>query len=594
MNCPWLIRSILAVALGFHASVAVADEPRQGASAPRSVTLPETKNIEKSGINTGVAGSILSSRFANSHRDLEQSAKYIDETLAHEPKNEKFVKDGIRINVLIGDIAKAQRYVAMLPKITHKEPLIASLLMLQELDAKHYASAHTLIENASSGGLFGVIKPVLLRWIEVAKNPAMKPVDMQKIVDKSGFFAPFLNYQQALINDVLGHQEAASGFYRLASADAALTPYRVVEALANFYMRQGQWKQAQEVFDSYAKANPDSSLLPDNLLTLGVKRDVPKPLVANSREGLAEIYFTTASILYGEEATEETFLFLRLALYLRPDFPPAQLMLANLYEQINSYQKAIRVYDTIAPGNVFFRRGQVRKALNLEALGKIDEAIALLDSLAETYPHDVSSLITKGDILREQEKFNEASAAYSVAIDRSTIGRDDWPLFYARGICYERAGQWNAAEKDFLKALSLKPNEPEVLNYLAYSWLTMNKNIQKAKEMLIVAVDARPEDAHIVDSLGWAHYLSGDFEKAVEILEQALNLMPDDPSINDHLGDAYWRAERKTEAQFQWQRALKNKPEKDLKKALERKLRSGLSPFMPQQQSLKLPLPARI
>jgi len=583
---------ILAVALLLPAISARADDPLPKQSASHEALVPRSEALPKTEVKAGLAGSILSSRFAKTHRDLAEAAKYIDETLAREPKNEKFINEGIRTNVLIGDIAKAQRLTDMLPALTHREPLISSLLMLREFDGGHYEKAEKLMQDASDAGLFGVIKPVLVKWIQVARHPKMKPVDMQKIVDKSGFFAPFLNYQQALINDVLGYQEAASGFYRLASADPALTPYRVVEAFANFYARQGEWKQAQDVYDAYAKANPDSSLLPDNLLTLGKKREAPKPLISNSREGLAEIYFTTASILYGEEATQETFLFLQLALHLRPDFPPAQLMLANLYEQMAAYKKAISIYDAIARGNVFYRRGQIRKALNLEALGDIDGAIALLDAQAEAYPKDVSAMITKGDILREKADYEKATDAYSVAIARSQLDNGDWPLFYARGICYERAGDWEKAEKDFFKALELEPNEPEVLNYLAYSWLMMNKNVLKAREMLTAAVDARPDDPHIVDSLGWAHYLSGNFDKSVELLEHAINMVPDDPSVNDHLGDAYWRVGRKTEAHYQWRRALQNAPEEALESAIKDKLKYGLPPFLSQQQSLQLPAPA--
>jgi Flp pilus assembly protein TadD len=358
----------------------------------------------------------------------------------------------------------------------------------------------------------------------------------------------------------------------------------VVEALANFYARQGQWDKAQQTFDDYARANPDSSLLPGKLKpTEGEVR----PLVADAKEGLAELFFTTASILFGEESTQDTFLYLRIALDLKPNLPPAQLMLANLYEQVEDYKQAIAIYDGMEQGNVFYRRGQVRKALNLEAMGKRDQAIALLDRISRDHETDSLALITKGDMLRESQRFEEAAEAYGEALKRSQpLSGSDWPLLYARGISYERAGEWPKAEADFLQALKLEPNQPDVMNYLAYSWLMMNKNITQARQYLEVALNARPDDAHIIDSMGWAQYLSGDFESAVAAFEKAAELMPEDPTVNDHLGDAYWRVGRQTEAKFQWQRALTFKPEPEAEAAIKRKLTDGLQPFMDQQSSI--------
>jgi Flp pilus assembly protein TadD len=94
--------------------------------------------------------------------------------------------------------------------------------------------------------------------------------------------------------------------------------------------------------------------------------------------------------------------------------------------------------------------------------------------------------------------------------------------------------------------------------------------------MLHRAVELRPDDGYIVDSLGWVHFRLGEYEKAVESLERAVVLEPGDPVINDHLGDAYWRVGRQREARYQWQRVLTLDPEQDVIAEVEQKLRSGL------------------
>lgn len=536
-------------------------------------------------VNPGLAGSFLSSRFAGHHEAPKEAAKYLADALKYDPNNEHLLMEALRANVLAGNMSDAFNYANKLAGNAKNDPLIATILTLEEIKLNDYPKAVGWAKVAPEIGLFGVIRPVMLEWLAIGSGEVKGAADMQAAVDKSGFFAPFLTYHMALMNDVLGNEPLARSAYLKASADPSITPYRVVEALANFYARHKQWDKAQATYDSYAKANPDSSLIPDKLVSTDA---AVAPMVANAKDGMAELFFTTASILFGEEATQDTFLYLRIALELKPDLPPAQLMLANLYEQSGDYAEAISTYDGIATGSVFYRRGQIRKALNLEALDKKKEAVDLLEKIAAGNPSDNTALITKGDMLREQEKYDEAIAAYSEAIKRTApLKASDWPLLYARAISFERSGNWDKAEADFLAALKLEPNQPDVLNYLAYSWLTMNRNVNKARDYLEIAISARPDDAHIIDSAGWAEYITGNFQKSVEYFEKAVDIMPDDPTVNDHLGDAYWRVGRTIEAKYQWQRALGAKPDdQDMVHALQQKLEKGLPPASGKQSDM--------
>ena len=171
------------------------------------------------------------------------------------------------------------------------------------------------------------------------------------------------------------------------------------------------------------------------------------------------------------------------------------------------------------------------------------------------------------------QNYKEAIKSYDKAILRiKKIEKKHWDLLYARGIALERNKNWNLAEKDFLKILELEPNQPDVLNYLGYSWIEKNINMQKAKKYIIQAATLRPRDPYIVDSLGWAYFHLKDYNKAVEALERAINLKPTDPIINDHLGDAYYKVNRKLEALYQWKKAVEFKPEIDLKQKIEKKI----------------------
>jgi Flp pilus assembly protein TadD len=197
-----------------------------------------------------------------------------------------------------------------------------------------------------------------------------------------------------------------------------------------------------------------------------------------------------------------------------------------------------------------------------------------------------------GNILRSHERYAEAREYYTRAIKLiDKPSKDNWTLFYARGVCSERLKEWPAAEADLKKALELSPNESPVLNYLGYTWVDQNQNLKTAMDYIRKAVKLKPDDGYYVDSLGWAYYRLGNLESAVEQLERAVELKPDDPVINDHLGDAYWRVGRKLEAEYQWQQSLTLKPDNDLVATIDKKLKDGL-PDSPETKAANSAVPA--
>ena len=130
---------------------------------------------------------------------------------------------------------------------------------------------------------------------------------------------------------------------------------------------------------------------------------------------------------------------------------------------------------------------------------------------------------------------------------------------------------WERAEKQFLTALQFVPNNPQVLNYLGYSWIDQGVNINRALEMIVNAAEQRPDDGYIIDSLGWAYFQIGNYEEAVINLEKAVALVSDSVII-DHLGDALFYSGRKVEAVFQWKRALEFNPSEELIKIINDKI----------------------
>src|SRR5690606_5409856 len=137
----------------------------------------------------------------------------------------------------------------------------------------------------------------------------------------------------------------------------------------------------------------------------------------------------------------------------------------------------------------------------------------------------------------------------------------NWRLHFARAAARDSLGRWGDAEADLRQALALAPDQPDVMNYLGYTWVDRGENLQEGMALIRRAAELRPSSGAIVDSLGWAHYRLGDYRQAVLFLERAVELEPGSATLNDHLGDAYWRLGRRTEARFQWRRALTQQPD---------------------------------
>jgi Flp pilus assembly protein TadD len=292
---------------------------------------------------------------------------------------------------------------------------------------------------------------------------------------------------------------------------------------------------------------------------------------------LAEVFYGIGDALAGEGGLDMGIIFLQFALYVKPDFPLAQVALASAYESAKKYDLELAAFENIPQDSPLWLSVQIQKAFALNSLERVDDAKALLEEIIAKYPKDVRPLDALGSIMRARERYAEARDYYTRAL--ALIGRptkEHWTLYYARGVSNERLKDWPAAEADLKQALELSPDESSVLNYLGYTWVDLNQNLKTAMDYIRKAVKLKPDDGYYVDSLGWAYYRLGNIQSAVEQLERAVELRPDDPVINDHLGDAYWQIGRKLEARYQWQQSLTLKPDKELIVSVEKKLKDGL------------------
>jgi tetratricopeptide (TPR) repeat protein len=300
--------------------------------------------------------------------------------------------------------------------------------------------------------------------------------------------------------------------------------------------------------------------------------------VKNAADGIAEAYLALAAALQRQDATDFSLSLLRLALDLRPEFTPARLLAADIQFRQGQVSAATAMLSQVAASDALIAVVQLRLAQYAERDGHTAEAQQQLEQLASQYPQRPEPLALLAQMQRDQDHFRESADTYGRAIARlAKPGPADWSLFYEQGIVYDRAHDWPHAEADFLRALELSPDQPYVLNYLGYAWTEQGRNLQQARQMIERAVEERPNDGSIVDSLGWVLLRQGDTAGAVRFLERAVELQPEDSTVNGHLGDAYMAVGRRREAEVQWRRALILNPDPQDVAALQAKL-AGVSP----------------
>jgi tetratricopeptide (TPR) repeat protein len=449
------------------------------------------------------------------------------------------------------------------------------VLGVRALKQKQYATAKTNLQQSIRGPITDLAGTLLAAWAQYGANDSRGAIEAIDKLQGAEWYALLKNLHSGMMLDLAGNRkEAGKRFERAYKLDNSAL--RLVEAYGSWLSRNGSRDEAIKVFQSFDAQLPRHPLVVDATANVKSGKQL-SPLADTPQAGGAEVLYGLGAALGRRGGEDLGLVYLQLALYLAPNQPLALLALADLYEQIKNANLAIKFYERVPQNSPLRRNAEIQLAVNLDTLDRTDEAKKRLTKLIAEQPTNTEAIMALGNIQRGRKEFSECADVYSKGIAAiETPERPHWLIYYFRGICNERAKKWSAAESDLKTALKLYPDQPHVLNYLGYSWVDQGVNLDEGMRMIRRAVEQRPDDGYIVDSLGWAYYRLGNYDEAVKHLERAVELKPDDPTINDHLGDGYWKAGRFLEAQFQWSHAKDLKPEPEDLEKIEQKLKAGL------------------
>ena len=532
------------------------------------------------------SGPYIAARQAALAHDYKPASDYFARALAQSPRDFVLVSQTMTAFLASGDVKKAYALARLLVAGEGSYPLAEVLVLSEHFKRNDYQAVLDHLETTTVVGR--AIDELLQGWALVGLGQMAEALRLFDAVVPVEGMRSFALYQKGLAQTLAGDFEGAAVSFSGQGQGAPALNYRGSLAWAQILVQLDRPEDALTFLRDFHGSGADHAV---NSLMAQIEAGalVEFDLLRSASEGAGEVLHLLAQALQNGEGQEGLLLYTRLASHMAPRNMQALLLSAQLLEQLGNPQLAIETYAQVPRSHPAYVEAELGRAQALHLIGEGTTAIEVLTQLSRSFENLRAVHMTLGDFLRQDEQYARAVRSYDMAIELiDQPARGQWYLYYVRGTAHDRLGDWSAAMRDFDRALELSPNQFQVLNYVGYTLVDRGEQLGEALEMIQKAVAAQPDAGYIIDSLGWAQYRLGYYNEAVVHMERAVELMATDPIVNDHLGDVYWAVGRKTEAQFQWRRALSfaidySGPEAVDPKRIERKLEVGLATVLAEE-----------
>ena len=539
-------------------------------------------------VEQGPSGAFLAARQAARLNDSDSAGAFYAQALAARPGDETLLREALQAYIMAGQMPQA---------VATAQDIIANdgdgrqarlLLAIHAFKQGDFAASKEHLDNMAKGPFTELLAPNIRLWMAIAEDDKEAQDKAVKRLARGSVFAAAPLVQAAHALELDGKIEKARTYYERALQSGGARYVFMVLAYGEFLQRTGNVAKAEKLYDFYDERNlphPHVNAARQRLLDAA-------PLAPNAKPGvgLAEAFGAIGEAMNSENRTELALGFYRVAHYLNRGDDLITFSVAKRLGALGRHVSAAEQFAQIEAAAPMYDAAQIERAQMLFEAGASEAAIAVLYAAQKDQPENRDILISLGDLYRAEHRFAEAEDVYDRAIGLSGEPKPrHWFLYFARGMMRERMGNWDMAELDLQQARELSGDEPNVLNYLGYSWIDQGIHLDEGLKIITMAVQKEPKNGAFVDSLGWAYYKLGDYANALKYLEVASQMEATDPVITDHLGDALWRVGRKVEARYQWRKALAFEPTDEDRSKIEKKLLTGLGP--PEKKNPKAHMP---
>ncbi|MBR5154763.1 MAG: tetratricopeptide repeat protein [Alphaproteobacteria bacterium] len=526
-------------------------------------------------------GSYLAGRVAHIRQDYDNAAYYYEKSISQGFSNSDIIGKTYIILASQGKIKEATKYANMARQNGDNNNFIDVINAIYEFKEGNYKFARSLLSKISEKTYENLITPMFNAWSYVGDGDYQKAIDSLSTLSTEEDMQTVYHLHAGLIAEYFNYPEIAKKHYDIIinnrSEDIS---FRALQLITNYMVRNNRKEEALNLVNKYYGASNIKEMLAS--LSEKIKEsDSTTQLIVNTPNiGAGEVFLEIAllfkSIPVGYDYAQ---MYMAISEYFNPNNDVVKIAMADLFEDRFLLKDANKYYDTIKKESELYYPSQIKKANNLMAQEKYEEAALVLRKLLKNNPKNFQVLFNLGDVLRISDNQKDAIKYYTRAIDSIFYENEKyWPVYYALAVSYDKSDDWKNAEENLNKALRLSNRHPQVLNYLGYSWLKNNSDLDRAVSFILEAYEKDPNDSVIMDSLGWVYFKTGDYENAIVYLEKASELNPRNAIISDHLGDAYWLGGRKNEAVFLWNQALLQKEDGDeiSHKKIRSKIKNGI------------------
>ena len=512
--------------------------------------------------------------------DYESSENFFKKLNDSQVDNQKYFSRFIQSLINLEKYSEAYSYSKKLDKEKKSNFESNIFLGLYEFKNGNFDKSQSyfkrLKRNSEHFLVFDILKVSLEAWTKISKSK--KEEDIKLLDFGKPSYYNLEKVQKVFANCYLQTSNTEKEFLSIIQ-DEKSNFSRYSFFAPNYFFNKKEKNRAIELINSASEDYPRNLLINQYKKFLeGKEKNKNSFNCTNSANIMAEVFYILANVLSAQENYKLSNFYINLSKFLNPNFLSYDSLIAENFFILKKYDDAKKIYKKLFKVGSVYRWYSSRQIASIMEEEKKGDSIKFLSGVYENIDANIYDTFDFANFLRNKEDYKESIKLYSKILINIDKSHKLYPgVLERRGMAYERNDDWDLAEKDLIESLNIRPDDAYTMNYLAYSWIEKNQNIDQALSMLRKANNLKKNNGYITDSLGWALFKSGYFLEAKKYLEIAIVLMPTDPIINDHYADCLWMNNYKIQARYYWNYVLNSdKADEELKIKVEKKYLFGL------------------